>query len=174
MKVKRRAKEYLRTDDDLTEVKVLRFCSLQSVKTSKKKKEREREGPLGLFRAPISLDVSASGRQRVPRWRHDLGRIPRNRWFRKIGLRSSGFSSFGRSSNDFLNDWMLYVISWSDNGFLCCRERILNYCFFFFFFWFGSLVNPQLSLGDLSCDVNTPFGYYCNLDCRNLFLHFLF
>lgn len=84
------------------------------------------------------------------------------------------FEFWTSSSNDFLNDWMLYVISWSDNGFLCCRERILNYCFFFFFFWFGSLVNPQLSLGDLSCDVNTPFGYYCNLDCRNLFLHFLF
>ena len=28
MKVKRHAKEYLRTDDDLTEVKVLRFGSL--------------------------------------------------------------------------------------------------------------------------------------------------
>ncbi|KOX68854.1 hypothetical protein WN51_06252 [Melipona quadrifasciata] len=71
MKVKRHAKEYLRTDDDLTEVKVLRFGSLQSSDEQKAKsggvgaKKKALARPLSNTRKP--LDVSASGRERVPR-----------------------------------------------------------------------------------------------------------
>ena len=87
MKVKRHAKEYLRTDDDLTEVKVLRFGSLQSSDEQKaktwrsggKKERKKKEKKEKALARPLSnprkhLDVSASGREHVPRWRHDLGR----------------------------------------------------------------------------------------------------
>lgn len=67
MKVKRHAKEYLRTEDDLTEVKVLRFGSLQWLNEQKVKSKGEK-GRRGLFPIPIIRPirpdvVSASGRQ---------------------------------------------------------------------------------------------------------------
>lgn len=53
MKVKRHAKEYLRTDDDLTEVKVLRFSSLQSLNEQKvKSREKRLARPLSIPHKP--------------------------------------------------------------------------------------------------------------------------
>lgn len=106
MKVKRHAKEYLRTDDDLTEVKVLRFGSLQSsdeqeAKTGgvgAKRKKKALARPLSNPRKPLVRIRFRKGTRSPSRpWS-----IPRNRSFRKANLRlTDKFSSLSACQTIF-------------------------------------------------------------------------